>query len=106
MKIFVVEDDAVISGAICRHLESWGCECRCGGGFPRRPAGVRRLRPAARADGHLAALLQRLPLVPGDPQALEGAHHLSVLRADNMNIVMAVNMGGDDFWPSPSIWTC
>mgnify|MGYP000019571342 CR=1 FL=1 len=26
--------------------------------------------------------------------------------ADNMNIVMAMNMGGDDFIPKPLIWKC
>ena len=33
MRIFVVEDDAVIAGAIRKHIETWGCECRCAEDF-------------------------------------------------------------------------
>ena len=28
-RIFVVEDDAVIAGAVQRHLESWGYQVKC-----------------------------------------------------------------------------
>lgn len=28
MKIFVVEDDAVIASAVKRSVEAWGCGCR------------------------------------------------------------------------------
>ena len=33
MKIFLVEDDAVIAAAIERHLAGWGYEVRCAGDF-------------------------------------------------------------------------
>ena len=33
MKIFLVEDDAVIAAAIKKHLAGWGYEVRCAGDF-------------------------------------------------------------------------
>jgi DNA-binding response OmpR family regulator len=32
-RIFLVEDDAVIAGAIKRHIETWGCEVGCAEDF-------------------------------------------------------------------------
>ena len=32
-RILVVEDDAVISAAVARHISSWGCEVKCAENF-------------------------------------------------------------------------
>ena len=32
-RVFVVEDDPVIAGAVCAQMESWGLEARCAGDF-------------------------------------------------------------------------
>ena len=33
MKLFLVEDDAVIAGAVQKHLEAWGYQCVCARDF-------------------------------------------------------------------------
>ena len=49
-------------------------------GFPQRDGGVRRLQPAPCRARHFAAVLQRLPLVHGDPPRLPRADPLPLLR--------------------------
>ena len=101
MKIFVVEDDAVISGAICRHLESWGCECRAAQDFRAV------LQEFAAFDPQLVLMDISLPFFNGYHwcQEIRRLSKVPVIflssAADNMNIVMAVNMGGDDFIAKP-----
>lgn len=79
-RIFIVEDDAAIAGVIRRHLEGWGYTVRCAERFDDV------LSEFAAFDPHLVLLdislplLQRLPLVPGDPPGLQGAHLISHLR--------------------------
>lgn len=36
-RVFVVEDDAVIAGAVQRHLESWGYQVACADGDLQLP---------------------------------------------------------------------
>ena len=101
MKIFLVEDDAVIAGAVCRHLESWGYECRACGDLH------------AVMEEFAAAAPQLVILDIGLPYR-NGYHWCSEIRrvskvpilflssaSDNMNLVMAINMGGDDFLAKP-----
>lgn len=100
-KILIVEDDAAIAGAITRILESWQMESRC----------VRDFRDVLREfteyDPHLVLMDVTLPF-------FNGYHWCSEIRkisavpvlfvssaAENMNIVMAVDMGGDDFIAKP-----
>ena len=100
-KILIVEDDAAIAGAITRILESWGMASRC----------VRDFRDVLREfteyDPHLVLMDVTLPF-------FNGYHWCSEIRkisavpvlfvssaAENMNIVMAVDMGGDDFIAKP-----
>ena len=100
-KILIVEDDAAIAGAITRILESWGMASRC----------VRDFRDVLREfteyDPHLVLMDVTLPF-------FNGYHWCSEIRkisavpvlfvssaAENMNIVMAVDMGGDDFVAKP-----
>ena len=100
-KILIVEDDAAIAGAITRILDSWQMESRC----------VRDFRDVLREfteyDPHLVLMDVTLPF-------FNGYHWCSEIRkisavpvlfvssaAENMNIVMAVDMGGDDFIAKP-----
>ena len=99
--ILIVEDDAAIAGAITRILDSWQMESRC----------VRDFRDVLREfteyDPHLVLMDVTLPF-------FNGYHWCSEIRkisavpvlfvssaAENMNIVMAVDMGGDDFIAKP-----
>ncbi len=101
MKLFLVEDDAVIAEAICRHLEAWGYTCICAQDLH------------AVMEEFAAAKPQLVILDIGLPYR-NGFHWCSEIRkvsqvpvlflssaADNMNIVTAVNMGGDDFLAKP-----
>lgn len=100
-KILIVEDDAAIAGAITRILDSWQMESRCARDF--RDV----LREFTEYDPHLVLMDVTLPF-------FNGYHWCSEIRkisavpvlfvssaAENMNIVMAVDMGGDDFIAKP-----
>ena len=100
-KILIVEDDAAIAGAITRILDSWQMESRCARDF--RDV----LREFTEYDPHLVLMDVTLPF-------FSGYHWCSEIRkisavpvlfvssaAENMNIVMAVDMGGDDFIAKP-----
>ena len=100
-RIFIVEDDAVIAGSIKKHLEAWGFEAKCAEDFQNVLASFTEYDP------HLVLMDITLPFY-------NGYHWCSEIRkisdvpiifissaADNMNIIMAVNMGGDDFVAKP-----
>ena len=100
-KIFLVEDDEAIAAAIVRHITSWGWEARRAGDL------TRVLEEFAASAPHLVLLDIGLPY-------RNGYHWCAELRrlsrvpviflssaSDNMNIVMAMNMGGDDFIAKP-----
>ena len=100
-KILIVEDDAAIAGAITRILDSWQMESRC----------VRDFRDVLREfteyDPHLVLMDVTLPFFNGYHWCSE-IHKISAVpvlfvssAAENMNIVMAVDMGGDDFIAKP-----
>ena len=100
-RIFIVEDDRTIAQEVCRLAESWGLEARC----------ARDLRAvteeAAAFAPHLIILDIALP-------CFDGYHWCRELRkqtnapilflssaSDNMNVIMAMNFGGDDFIAKP-----
>lgn len=100
-RIFIVEDDTVIAEAIRRHISAWGCSARCALNFENV------LSEFADFDPQLVLMDISLPF-------FNGYHWCSEIRrvskvpiifvsstSDNMNIVMAVNMGGDDFIAKP-----
>lgn len=100
-RILIVEDDEMIAGSLKRHLESWDYEVVCVGDFSNIMAEY------ASASPQLVLMDIKLPF-------FNGYHWCSEIRkvskvpiiflssaADNMNIVMAVNMGGDDFIAKP-----
>ena len=101
MRIFVVEDDAVIASAVKRSVEAWGCDCRVVQNFRCV------LQEFAAYDPQLVLMDITLPFY-------NGYHWCSEIRkmskvpviflssaSDNMNIVMAINMGADDFIAKP-----
>lgn len=100
-KIYLVEDDPVIAEALRRHLEQWGYE-------------VRTAKDFQRIVEEFAAFCPQLVLLDISLPFYNGYHWCSEIRklsqtpiifissaSDNMNIVMAMNMGGDDFLPKP-----
>ncbi|MDD4377843.1 MAG: response regulator transcription factor [Eubacteriales bacterium] len=100
-KILIIEDDMVIAGAIRKHIENWGCEARCVQAFDKVMEEFFEFNP------DLVLLDIALPF-------FNGYHWCTQIRsvskvpiifisstADNMNIVMAMNMGGDDFIAKP-----
>ncbi len=100
-RILVVEDDAVIAGAMKRQLEKWGYEVECVKDFRRV------LSQFATFSPHLVLLDIVLPFFNGhywcgQIRQISQVPVVFVSSAgDNMNIVMAVNMGGDDFIVKP-----
>ena len=100
-RILIVEDDRVIAGAMRRHIENWGFEARCAEDFSDV------LGEFVRFDPQLVLLDVRLPLYNGyhwcsEIRRLSSVPVMFVSSAsDSMNIVMAMNMGGDDFIAKP-----
>ena len=96
-----MEDDAVIARTMKNHIETWGFTVRTATDF----RGI--MREFAEFGPHLVLMDISLPF-------FNGYHWCSEIRkiskvpvifissaADNMNIVMAVSMGGDDFIAKP-----
>ena len=99
--MLVVEDDPVIAGAVCERLESWGLE-------------TRRARDYGAVMEEFAAFGPQLVLLDVSLPRYSGYHWCAEIRkvskvpvmfissaAENMNIVMAMNMGADDFVAKP-----
>ncbi len=100
-KIFLVEDDEAIAAAVVKHIASWGWE-------PRRAVDLTKVMEEFTAfSPHLVLLDIGLPYRNGYHWCAE-IRKLSRIpivflssASDNMNIVMAMNMGGDDFIAKP-----
>lgn len=100
-KILVVEDDRGIAEGVVKQVESWGMEGRFVEDFRNVLAEFAEYAP------HLVLMDISLPF-------MNGYHWCSEIRkaskvpimfissaSDNMNIVMAMNMGADDFISKP-----
>lgn len=100
-KIFIVEDDPVIAGAMKNSLESYGLEVCCAEDF----SGV--ISQFVSFDPQLVLMDISLPFYNGCYWCTEirKISHVPVIfissHSDNMNIVMAMDMGGDDFITKP-----
>ena len=100
-RIFIVEDDAAIAQAVCEQAASWALEARCVTDF-RRVA-----EEAAAYDPHLILLDISLPFFDGYHwcRQIRKSSRVPIIflssAADNINIVMAINMGADDFIAKP-----
>ena len=101
MKIFIVEDDPVIASAVAEHIASWGCETRIAQNFQNI------VQEFVDFDPQLVLLDVGLPFYNGYHWCSEIRRFSSVpiifvsSASDNMNIVMAINMGADDFIAKP-----
>lgn len=100
-RILIIEDDEGIAHAIQRQAARWGLEAQCVQNFRRIPEEFTAFQP------HLVLLDISLPY-------FNGYHWCAELRklsqvpiifissaSDNMNIVMAMDMGADDFIAKP-----
>lgn len=100
-KIFIVEDDELIAAGLKHHLESWDYAVV----FAQDLANV--MTEFVHAAPQLVLMDIKLPFYNGYYWCSEIRKVSKVpiiflsSAADNMNIVMAVNMGGDDFIAKP-----
>lgn len=100
-RILIVEDDRSIAEAIAAHMAQWGLSAEMVTDFRAVMADFTRVQP------HLVLMDISLPF-------MSGYHWCSEIRkvspvpvifissaSENMNIIMAMNMGGDDFIAKP-----
>lgn len=100
-KILIVEDDRVIAREVCRQIQAWGYEARTVENFER-------------VMTDFAEFLPQLVLMDISLPFFNGYYWCAEIRkvskipiiflssaSDNMNIVMAINMGADDFIAKP-----
>jgi len=96
-----VEDDPVIAGAIAKSVAKWGYEVECVADFQD-------------VLGHFVRFDPQLVLIDVSLPFFNGYHWCSEIRkvskvpimfissaSDNLNIVLAMNMGADDFIVKP-----
>jgi DNA-binding response OmpR family regulator len=100
-RILIVEDDVLIAETIKKHLEGWGYTASCAADFSDV------LAEFIAFDPHLVLLDIGLPFFNGYHwcSQIRGVSKVPVIflssANENMNIVMAMNMGGDDFIAKP-----
>ena len=100
-RIFLVEDDPIIAHTVRQHLESWGWQVKAAADFANVMADFTAFDP------QLVLLDIGLPVYNGYHWCGEIRKQSRVpviflsSASDNMNIVMAMHMGGDDFIPKP-----
>ncbi len=100
-RIFLVEDDHALAKEICRQLECYGNETRIVSDFHNVTGEVRAYDP------QLVLMDIMLPFQNGYYWTSE-IRKISTVpivflssASDNMNLIMAINMGGDDFIAKP-----
>ena len=100
-RLMIVEDDAVIARSIKNHMESWGYEAVCVEDFKEV------LQIFIARQPQLVLMDISLPFYNGyhwcdEIRKISKVPVIFISSAsDNMNIVMAINMGGDDFIAKP-----
>lgn len=100
-KILIVEDDLTIAKTVREHLMRWDYQVHCVSDFKRVEECVNETQP------HLILLDILLPFYNGFHwcRRIRQTSKVPVIflssASDNMNIVMAMNMGGDDFTEKP-----
>ena len=100
-KIFIVEDDKGIADGIASCLGNWGMEGRTVSDFMKVIEEVNEYEP------HLIIMDITLPYMGGYHwcQEIRKTSKVPIIfissATDNMNIIMAINMGADDFIAKP-----
>ncbi len=100
-RVFIAEDDGGIAGALEKHLKNWGMNVHCADDFQNVAGEFAEFSP------HIVLLDISLPFYNGfywcgEIRKLSSVPIVFISSAsDNMNIVMAMNMGGDDFIAKP-----
>ena len=100
-RIYIVEDDKGIADGIIGCLSAWEMEVRLVSDFRNV------LTEISDYDPHLVIMDITLPYMGGDHWCQEIRKKSSVpiifisSATDNMNIIMAMNMGADDYIPKP-----
>ncbi len=100
-RIFLVEDDPVIASTVAAHIRTWGFQVRCAENFQNV------LEEFAAFSPHLVLLDISLPYFNGYHwcQEIRKISPVPIIflssAGDKMNILMAVNLGGDDFLAKP-----
>lgn len=100
-RILIVEDDETIAGLVKKHLQSWGYQVDCVNDF------AHVLREFVQKDPQLVLLDLKLPFYNGFHwcEEIRRISQVPVLflssAADNMNMVMAMSRGADDFIAKP-----
>ena len=100
-RIYIVEDDRGIAEGIASCLRNWGMEGRTASNFRNIMAEIGEYEP------HLILMDITLPYMGGYHWCREIRKTSSVpiifisSAADNMNIIMAIDMGADDFIAKP-----
>lgn len=100
-KIFIVEDDKIISGQIEKHFKAWDWE-------------VFTVKDFRQVMSDFASFAPQIVILDIGLPFFDGYHWCNEIRkvskvpiifissaSDNMNIVMAMNMGADDFIAKP-----
>ena len=100
-RIFIVEDDEGIACAVQKHLGSWGYDVKCAEDFSNVISEFSSFEP------HIVLMDISLPFYNGFYWCgeIRKASKVPVVfissQSDNMNIITAMNMGGDDFIAKP-----
>lgn len=100
-RVYIAEDDDSIAQAVSSGLSGWDLEVKCAGDFRRVSDEIAEFQP------HLVLLDITLPFYNGFYWCAEirKTSRVPVMfissACDNMNIIMAMNMGGDDFIAKP-----
>lgn len=100
-KILIIEDDSGLSKAMRSQLEAWGYQVQCVHDFQNI------IPEFLKFDPHIVLVDIMLPFYNGyhwcgEIRKVSNVPVVFISSAsDNMNIVMAMNMGGDDFIPKP-----
>lgn len=100
-KILIVEDDSIIASSVAKYLASWGMQTAAVEDFHEVIAEFSAFSP------HLVLMDISLPFYNGYHwcEEIRRISKVPIIflssASDNMNIVMAVNMGGDDFIAKP-----
>ncbi|MBP5729137.1 MAG: response regulator transcription factor [Clostridia bacterium] len=100
-RILIVEDEQGIADAVCSAMARWGLKAEAVTDFRHVMEDFERIQP------HLVLLDISLPFMNGYHWCTEIRKASSVpvifvsSASDNMNIIMAMNMGADDFIAKP-----